>query len=449
MGDLDSRKVRETGYARSGDLSVAYEVSGDGDLDLVFVPGFVSHIELMWELPEAARFFARLASFARLIRYDKREQGLSDRVGRPPTLEEGTDDLRAVLDAVGAERPARFGVSEGGPMAQLFAATYPHRVRALVLYGTYARVVEGPDYPIGVPAAVLDDWAQAVVADWGGPTTVELFAPSMRDDRRFLEWWSRLLRIGTSPRGALALFQQYRQLDSRAALDAISAPTLVLQRDRDRLAPRRWSRYLAERIPGARYVELPGEDHVFFTEDQDAILDEAEEFLTGERREREPERVLATVLFGDIVDSTRRAAELGDRRWRDLMESHDALVRRQVERHQGRLVKTMGDGFLATFDGPARAIRCARAVEDGARSLGVELRAGLHTGECEVVGSDVGGIAVNIGARVGASAGPGEVLVSSTVKDLVVGSGIRFADHGEHELKGVPGSWRLYAVEAA
>jgi class 3 adenylate cyclase len=350
-----------------------------------------------------------------------------------------------VLDAAGSERAALFGVSEGGPMCQLFAATYPERVTALALYGTYCRMVEGDGYDIGAPSEILTAFGEIMRRDWGGPVAIGMFAPSVEHDRRFRDYWARLLRSASSPKAAMALMDLYRQIDTRSALGSISAPTLVVHRSGDRAAPVAWGRYLAEAIPGARYVELEGDDHLPMV-NSDEIIDEVEEFLTGTRLDREPDRVLATVMFTDIVSSTERAAELGDRRWRDLIESHDALVRRQLERHRGRAVKTLGDGFLATFDGPARGIRCAQAIREEVRALGVEIRAGLHTGELEVVGDDVAGMAVNIGARVGAKAEPGEVLVSSTVTDLVVGSGLEFHERGTHELKGVPGEWRLYAV---
>ena len=435
-------------YARNGDVSLAYQVTGDGPLDLVFVSGFVSHQEVMWEHPRTAHFAERMQSFSRLVRYDKRGQGLSDRPGGAPTLEESMDDLRAVMDAAGCERAALFGISEGGPMCQLFAATYPRRVTALAMYGTYARLTESPDYDIGIPAEVLDDFAELVLEDWGGPTAIHLFASTMAENPAFRSWWARLLRSGTSPHGAVELLQLYRDIDTRAVLHGISVPTLVMHRADDMLVPEPQAAYLAEHIPGARYVRLRGSDHLPVAGDQDAILDELEEFLTGARHAPEPDRILATVMFTDIVSSTERAAELGDSRWRELLESHDVLVRRQLDRHRGRPVKSLGDGFLATFDGPARAIRCAGAISHEVRGLGVEIRAGLHTGECEAMGDDLGGLAVHIGARVGAKAQAGEVLVSSTVKDLVVGSGIEFAERGTHELKGVPGEWRLYAVAA-
>jgi class 3 adenylate cyclase len=328
----------------------------------------------------------------------------------------------------------------------LFAATYPDRVSALVLYGTYAKMVAGPDYPSGVPPHALDRWADLMRSDWGGPVGVRQWAPSMVDDPEFADWWARLLRQGTSPAGAIALIGLYRELDVRGALSSISMPTLILQRSDDKIVRAHQGRYLAEHIAGARYVEQPGSDHLAWVGDQDAILDEIEEFLLGSRGGQEPERALATVLFTDIVGSTEKAAELGDRRWRDLLERHDEIVRRQLQIHRGREVKTMGDGFLATFDGPARAIRCAAAVRDELAAIGLEIRVGIHTGEVELVGDDVSGMAVNIGARIGALAGAGELLVSSTVRELVVGSGLEFDDRGPHALKGAPGEWRLFAV---
>jgi class 3 adenylate cyclase len=435
-----------TAYAKSGDLSIAYRTFGEGDIDLVVVPGFVSHVELLWDHPVTARFMRRLSSFARVITYDKRGQGLSDRPADPPTLENSMEDLRAVLEATECERGVVFGISEGGPMSMLFAATFPERVSSLILYGTYAKMLKGPDYPSGVPDEALDRWADLMRRDWGGPVAVEIWAPSMVDDATFTEWWGRLLRQGTSPAGAIALIDLYRDLDVRAVLSSISAPTLVLQRSDDRIVRVGQGRYLAEHIPGARYVELPGVDHLAWVADQDAILSEVEKFLLGSHLGPEPERALATVLFTDIVGSTEKAAELGDRRWRDLLERHDAIIRRQLEVHRGREVKTMGDGFLATFDGPARAIRCAAAIREELAAIGLEIRVGIHTGEVELVGDDVSGMAVNIGARIGAIADSGELLVSSTVRELVVGSGLEFDDRGPHTLKGAPGEWHLFAV---
>jgi pimeloyl-ACP methyl ester carboxylesterase len=437
----------ETRYADSNGLSIAYQVHGEGPLDLVFVPGFVSHVELFWDEPSVVHFLRRLTSFARVVLYDKRGQGLSDRVGRPPTLEDSMDDLAAVMEAAGCERPAIFGISEGGPMSILFAASHPERVSSLVLFGTFARMLDAPDFPHGVPAAALDRWGEMIRRDWGGPVGLNIWAPSRVGDREFERWWGRLLRQGTSPSGAITLIDLYREIDIRSVLPAVDVPTLVLHRSDERMIPVAQGRYLGENIPGARYVELPGQDHLPFSGDTDALLDEIEEFLVGSRRGTEPERALATILFTDIVGSTEKAAVLGDRSWRQLLERHDAAVRHQLGLYRGREVKTMGDGFLATFDGPARAIRCAAAVQEEVASLGVEVRAGIHTGEVELIGDDVGGMAVNIGARIGALAGPGEVLVSSTVRELVVGSGLEFVERGVQTLKGAPGEWRLFAVD--
>ena len=435
-----------TRYARSPDgTSIAYQVHGEGPLDLVFVPGFVSHVELLWEEPAFGRFLRGFASFARIVVFDKRGQGLSDRPGRPPTLEESMDDLGAVMDAVGLERPAIFGVSEGGPMSLLYAASHPERVSALILYGTYARMLKAPDFPEGIAETQLDRWAEAMRAEWGGAVGVELWAPSERDNPDFARWWARLLRQGTSPAGAVDLIDLYREIDVRPALPAIGAPTLVLHRRGDLVVPTRQARYMVEHIRDARYVELEGADHLPAV-GGDELVDEVEEFLVGSRGAHQVERSLATVLFTDIVGSTETAARLGDRRWRELLERHDAAVRGALAIYRGTEVKTTGDGFLATFDGPARAIRCAIAIRDELGHSGVEVRSGIHSGEVEVIGADVGGMAVNIGARVGARAGAGEVLVSSTVRELVVGSGIEFEPRGTHELKGAPGEWRLFAV---
>jgi pimeloyl-ACP methyl ester carboxylesterase len=435
-------------YAQSGDANIAYRVLGDGPMSLVTAPGFVSHMEVLTELPELARGMDRLASFARLIVFDKREQGLSDRVGRPPTIEEMVDDIVAVMDATETERAALFGVSEGAAMALMFAATYPDRCSHLVIWGGYARVTPAEGYPEGIPPEALDRWTEIMYRDWGGPVSMNVFAPSRVGEVAVEDWWGHLLRTGTSPRSAAALMELYKELDVRDALPLITAPTLVLHRTDDRAVPIAQGRYIAEHVAGARFIEVPGSDHLLWTEGGDAVLDEIEEFLTGTRGAAPTERALATVMFTDIVDSTAHAARMGDRQWRDLLDRHDAVVSRLVQRNRGRVVKTTGDGVLATFDGPARAIECARGATAAGHPLGIELRAGLHAGECEMRGDDVGGMAVHIGARVAALAGPGEVLVSGTLKDLVVGSGIEFDDRGATDLKGVPGEWRIYAVRA-
>jgi class 3 adenylate cyclase/pimeloyl-ACP methyl ester carboxylesterase len=435
--------VPTTRYAKSGEVSIAYQVFGDGPIDIVFIAGFVSHVDLVWEDPLLRRFFERLSSFARVINFDKRGQGASDPVSGAPILEERMDDVRAVMDAAGAERAALFTISEGGPLGMLFSATYPERVSALVLYGTMVKGTYSEDYPF---APTPEMWEQYIELEWGQGLSANLLAPSYAHDDEFMQRWARFERMSSSPGMVRQILQMCSQVDARDVLPTVSVPTLILHREGDQNVPVEVGRYMAERIPGAKYVELPGDDHLWFVGDIDPVIEETEEFLTGARSTAEPDRVLATVLFTDLVDSTRRASELGDRAWRELLERHDALMRRELERHRGREVKTIGDGFLATFDGPARGIRCACSARDAVRELGFEMRAGLHTGECELIGDDVAGIAVNIGARVGSAAAPGEVLVSRTVTDLVAGSGIEFADRGVHALKGVPGDWQLYAV---
>ena len=438
-----------TQYARSGDVSIAYQVVGDGPIDLVVVLGFATHLELQWEIPAFARLFERISSFSRLILFDKRGTGLSDPVAEVPTLEQRIDDVRTVMDAAGSERAALFGVSEGGPMSVLFAATHPERVTALVLHGAMGRTTEAPDYPWGSPADALRESAAEFIAPYWGQQSegiVELFAPSLVGDPEVLELTARMERSAASPAMVQQIFEMFLDVDVRAVLPTIRVPTLVLHRRGDRVVNRRAGEELAAQIPGARYVELPGIDHLPWAGDSEAVLGEIEEFLTGARSVPEPDRVLATVMFTDIVGSTERAAELGDARWRELLSAHQAAVRRELTRFRGREVKTLGDGSLATFDGPARAIRCGHAITEAARPLGLEVRIGLHSGEVELMEEDVGGIAVHIAARVGALAAAGEVLVSSTVKDLVAGSGIEFVDRGAKPLKGISGEWRLFAA---
>ena len=435
----------QTRYARSGDLNIAYQVVGDGPLDLVFVPGFVSHLDLQWADPRIARFLEKLASFSRLIMFDKRGTGLSDPVASPASLEDRMDDVRAVMDAAGSERAALFGMSEGGPMSVLFAATYPERTRALILCGTFPTATEDPrENPGGQPWIDALKRARRAADHWGEGQALALMAPSAdseadRVERGIFE------RSAASPRMAQTLLAMVLDTDVRDLLPSICVPTLVLHRAEE-FVPVANAHYMADHIPGAQLIVLPGKDHIPFYGDADGYAEEIEEFLTGARQAPVSDRILTTVMFTDIVASTERAAGLGDARWRELVSRHDELMRAELERHRGREIKTMGDGFLATFDGPARGIRCARAIEDAVRSLDIELRAGLHTGECELIGDDIGGMAVNIGARIGALADAGEVIVSSTVKDLVVGSGISFSDRGTRELKGVPGQWHLFAV---
>jgi class 3 adenylate cyclase len=435
----------ETRYAKSGDVNIAYQVVGDGPFDLVYVPGWISNVELMWEEPAHARLLRRLASFSRLILFDKRGTGLSDPVSvdRLPTLEQRMDDVRAVMDAAGSERAAIFGSSEGGLMSVLFAATYPDRTRALVAHAIYAKRLWSPDYPWAPRPDARAAEIEEIERTWGGEMDISSLAPSA--DEAFKRRAVAYLRRSASPGAAVALLRMNSQIDVRDVLPTIGVPALVLHRAGDLDVSAEEGRWIAGRIPGAKYVELPGDEHLIWAGDVDGLVDEVEEFLTGSRAAHEADRVLATVLFTDVVGSTQRATELGDRRWRELLEQHHAIVRRLLERFRGREVDTAGDGFLATFDGPARAIRCACAIRDAVRTLELEIRAGLHTGECELVQDKVGGIAVHTGARVVGAARPGEVLVSSTVRDLVAGSGIQFEDRDEHELKGV-GSWRLYSV---
>jgi class 3 adenylate cyclase len=437
----------ETRYARSGDVNVAYQVLGKGPPDLVVVPGWVSNIDFSWDEPALARFLTRLASFSRLILFDKRGTGLSDRVTDMPSLEVRMDDVWAVMHAVGSEVAALFGYSEGGTMCALFAATYPGQTSALIMSGAFARRKWAPDYPWGQTEEQIQSALNQVEREWGGPVKIDAHAPSMAKDERFREWWARRLRASASPASAATLLRMNAEIDIRHVLPAIRVPTLILHNVHDRVIDIGATRHMAARIPGAKLVELPGTDHIPWGDNSDAILDEIEEFLTGVRHSPEYDRVLATVLITDIVGSTDKAASLGDRRWSDLLDCHHASVRRELARFRGREIGTAGDGFLAAFDGPARAVRCACAISDSIQSLGIEVRAGLHTGECEVIGDNLRGIAVHIGARVAALARPGEVLVSATVKDLVAGSALSFQDRGIHSLKGVPGDWRLFAVD--
>jgi pimeloyl-ACP methyl ester carboxylesterase len=435
----------ETHYAKSGDLNIAYEVVGDGPIDLVYVSGWVSNLELMWDEPQYERFLRRLASFSRLIVFDKRGTGLSDPVplDKLPTLEERMDDVRAVMDAVGSERAVVFGNSEGGQMSVLFAATYPERTIALVTQGTFAKRLWSPDYPWAPTPEAREREIQGIEESWAD-LDVTTLAPS--GEEAFKRRLATYFRRSASPAVGGAFLRMNTQIDTRAVLPTIQVPTLVIHRTGDRDVNVEEGRWITSQIPGARYAELPGIDHIPWVGNQDEVLDEIEEFLTGVRPVPEPDRILATVLFTDIVGSTARAVELGDRRWRELLDSHHAAVRRELDRYRGNEVDTAGDGFLVTFDGPARAIRCAWAVRAAVDSLGLTVRAGLHTGEVEVRDGGVAGIAVHTGARVAATAGPNEILVSRTVRDLVAGSGIQFDERGVHEFKGVPGEWEVYAV---
>jgi pimeloyl-ACP methyl ester carboxylesterase len=438
----------KTQYTRSGDLHIAYQVVGQGPLDLVYVPGWVSHVELAWEEPTLASFLRRLASFSRLILFDKRGTGLSDRVpnDKLPTLEERIDDLRAVMDAVDSERAAIFGFSEGGNLSAFFAATYPERTKALVLFGTFAKRIWSSDYPWAPRPEDRERESETLEREWGELMDLEYYVPSKAGDQAFLRRLATYFRRSASPGAAVALLRMNTQLDIRHILPTIRVPTLVIHRKGDRDASVEEGRWIAEQIPNARFVELSGEDHLPWVGHQDAVIDEVQEFLTGARAIPDSNRVLATVLFTDIVGSTERAALMGDRAWQELLDSHHALVRKALAQFRGREIKTVGDAFITTFDGPARAMRCACAIRDSVGSIGVEIRAGLHTGEIEITGPDIGGIAVHIAARIMSVAQPGEILVSSTVKDLSVGSGIAFIDRGARVLKGVPDEWRLFMV---
>ena len=443
----------ETMYARSGDVNIAYQVIGDAPIDLVFVMGWVSHLEYFWREPRFARFLLRLASFARLILFDKRGTGLSDRVplNELPTLEQRMDDVRAVMDAVGSERAALCGVSEGGPMCSLFAATYPEKTLALVMIGTYAKRIRDDDYPWAPTTEQRQHFFEEMREQWGGPVGLEERAPSVAGDPKFREWWATYLRMGASPGAALALTQMNAEIDVRQVLPSVHVPTLVIHRRGDQCLKVEEGRYVAERIPSAKYVELPGADHLPFVGDQEAILDEVEEFLTGVRHTRGRDTVLATVLSTQIIGSHEHAKRLGNERWHTVLDRLREQVRKEIEWFRGREIDMVGDRPLAIFDGPARAIRCACAVTKSAARLGVMMRAGLHTGECEMVGAPgdikVRGIAPQVGAEVANRAAAREVLVSSTVKDLVAGSGIEFADKGVHTFADIPGDWRLFAVD--
>jgi pimeloyl-ACP methyl ester carboxylesterase/class 3 adenylate cyclase len=435
----------EIAYARTEDgLSIAYAMVGSGPVDILFVPGFVSHLGLIFDEEICGRFWRRLTAFARVIAFDKRGQGLSDR--GEYTIENITADAIAVLDAAGVERASVFGISEGGPAATMMAALHPSRITRMVQFGTYARLSWAPDFPQGFNSEDQERFAARMRESWGDPDLLKLWAPSVADDPVVRRWWTQLLRWGAGPATAHTVTRMYNEMDVRPLLPLVRVPTLILWRAGDRLVPAAFSRDVAEGIPGAAGKELPGADHVPFAGEVDGLVDELELFLTGQPPSRPAQRVLSTVLFTDLVDSTRLAAEIGDRRWRALLEDSLQGWRRVVEAGRGRFVKSTGDGLLATFDGLAQAVRAAVEMRERARELGVETRSGIHTGECELIGEDVAGIAVHIAARVESKGRPGEVTTTGTVKDLVIGSGIEFDERGVHELKGVPGAWPLFAV---
>jgi pimeloyl-ACP methyl ester carboxylesterase/class 3 adenylate cyclase len=436
-----------TRYAKSGDFDIAYQVLGDGPIDLIVVPPGLSVMEPSWDWPALADFWRRLARFSRLILLDKRGTGLSDRVAGAPTLEERMDDVRAVMDAARSDKAAVFGASEGGPIATMFAATHPHRASSLVLFGAMVKWSSTPDFPWGYGDEAEQSMRNYIENYWGSGVSGEsYYAPSLADDPRGRELSALLERQAGTPTAMKTLMDMNAAIDIRPALSTVAVPTLVVHRTDDGVIPVEHGRYYTERIPGATFVELPGDDHWFWVGDTEPVFASIEEFLTGHKPEPEIDRVLKTVLFTDIAMSTDKAAELGDRRWKELLDQHDAVIRLELKRFRGVEINTTGDGFFAAFDGPARAVRCALAITQEAHGLDLQVRSGIHTGECELRGDDLAGIAVHIGARVAALAEPSEVLVTSTVRDLVAGSGIEFTDRGRHALKGVPGEWDVLAV---
>lgn len=442
-------EIPQVNYVKSGELYIAYQVFGEGKVDLVLVPGWISHLEVAWEQPRFVSMFRRLSSFCRLILVDKRGTGLSDRVtpDNLPTLEQRMEDVHAVLDAVGSSSVVLYGISEGGPLCMLFAATYPERCAALVIYGSWARAFKAPDYDWGFDLTEFEHILTSLEPHWGEGEAVKIVAPSLAHDAQFCAWWGRYERMSTSPGAAIGLLRMAFEGDVRHVLSAISVPTLVLHRDHDSFVNVKHGRYIAEHISNARYIELEGTDHFPIAGDSAAVDREIELFLSNLidiRRPPNPDRMLATILFTDIVGSTEHSAVLGDEKWKELISLHDQFIRREISFYSGKEIKTIGDGFLVTFNGPGRGVYCAEAIRLSVQSIGLEVRCGLHTGEIEMVDHDIAGIAVNIASRISASAGPGEILVSSTVKDLVVGSNIRFLDRGLFSLKGVPDDWHLF-----
>lgn len=438
----------KTKYARSGEVLIAYQITGEGPVDVVWAPGTMSHLDMDWENPRRALFFERFSKFCRLIRFDKRGTGLSDRPVKMATLEERTDDIRAVMDDVGIERANIIGVSEGGSMASLFAATHPERVITLMVWGAQARWISSPDHPWGQTQEEHDQMLASIQDDWPSFDYITGFGAGVgRDaDPAFIEAVARYMRAAASPSAVRAYETMNGQIDTRPILPSIRASTLVMHRTGDPCANLHAARDMASRIPGAKFIEYPGNSHSMMLDDMDTILSDIQEFITGERPIDSSDRILATVLFLDIASSTERAAQLGDTAWSNLLNSYYAIARKELARFRGKETNTSGDGILATFDGPARAVRCALAIVGAVRQLGIEVRAGVHTGECEMMGDNVGGIAVHTGARIMSKADPGGVMVSGTVKDLVAGSGIDFNERGTHELKGVPGEWKLFAA---
>jgi class 3 adenylate cyclase len=439
-------EIPETRFAKTGDVSIAYQVIGDGDIDLVVVPQWLSNIEQYWEHPASAHFLRRLSAFSRLIMFDKRGTGLSDPAPPTQTLEERMDDVIAVMEATESERAVLFGASEGGPMAALFAATYPERCHSLILYAMPPRWLRADDYPEGRPPEIADAYGKAWIEGWGTGASLAVLAPSLAHDERFRRWWGKFERNSVRPSAVAPIIEQIKQMDVRPVLPAVRVPTLILHRRGDRLIDVSNGRYLASHIPEAKYVEMTGDDHMYFAGDADGLLDEIEEFVTGSRGAYDAAQVLATVMFTDIVASTEHAARLGDRRWQELITDHDRITKARVDDYRGRMIRTTGDGVFAAFDGPARAIRCALSVVEAAHRLSLDVRAGVHTGECQLAGDDLAGVTVHIGARIADLAQPNQVVVSGTVRDLVVGSNLAFDYIGSEALQGVPGEWRLFLV---
>lgn len=441
--------IPETNYVRNGDVNIAYQVIGTGSIDIVFVMGWISHLEYFWKHPLFASFLTRLASISRLILFDKRGTGLSDRVpiDKLPTLEQRMEDLHSVMDVVGSESAVLVGVSEGGPMCSLFAATYPERTRALVMIGTYAKRIRDEEYPWAPTAEERETFFDVMQQEWGGPVGIEERAPSMANDERFREWWATYLRMGASPGAAVALTKMNAEIDVRSVLPSIRVPTLVIHRTGDMCLNVEEGRFVASKIPASRFVELPGNDHLPFVGDQDAILDEIERFVTGSAAGDRFDRVLATVMNIRIIDPKREAAKRGDTEWNELVSGAETFVRRQLELFRGRQVSYDETGLLAAFDGPARAIRCAAVISSSAEQLGIGVKTGLHTGECDVINDRFGGVAVDLAVQIADVAAPGSILVSRTVKDLVAGSGLRFSEAGVHSFDGIEGKWRLFTVD--
>jgi pimeloyl-ACP methyl ester carboxylesterase len=439
----------QTQYAKTGDINIAYQVHGDGPIDIVYVPGWISHLEVGLQNPAYSHMCKRLSAFARLIVFDKRGTGLSDWAVGFPTLEQRMDDVRAVMDAVGSERAAIFGHSTGGNMCMLFAATYPERTSALVLFNTFAKRLWGPDYPWAPTPEDRDAWVTNLEREWREGMDLSQFAPSRAGDQAFADWLTAYYRNSASPGTAMMLARLNSEIDVRSILPTIQVPTLILHRVGDRTIKVEEAQFLAEQIAKAKFVKLPGADHILFAGDADAFIDEIQEFLTGIRRGPDPDRILLTLLFTDIVGSTKLAAKLGDQTWKNLLDQHDERLRLLLAHYRGVEVNTTGDGFLAAFDGPARAVECAMAIHDDVGRLDLGIRAGIHTSECERRGDDVSGIAVHLASRILNLAGDGEILVSRTVKDLAVGSGINFSHRQDAQLKGIPGTWPLFAATSS